>query len=72
MSRVYQFSKKHAMEEFRQQVALSQGIKAKLEVQRLLLKEKLDELGGNEPFSALNLDADTVSLPDDTSSVCNL
>lgn len=60
------------MEEFRQQVALSQGMKAKLEVQRLLLKEKLDQLGHNEPFSALKLDADTVSLPDNTSNVCNL
>lgn len=60
------------MEEFRQQVALSQGMKAKLEVQRLLLKEKLDQLGYNEPFSALKLDADTVSLPDNTSNVCNL
>uniref|UniRef100_A0A3Q1AI99 Tyrosine-protein kinase n=1 Tax=Amphiprion ocellaris TaxID=80972 RepID=A0A3Q1AI99_AMPOC len=42
--RVYQFSKRHAMEECRQQVALFQGIRAKLEAQRLLLKEKLDQL----------------------------
>ncbi|KAM3625061.1 uncharacterized protein V6R79_006407 [Siganus canaliculatus] len=50
--RVYQFSKRHAMEECRQQVALSQGLRAKLEVQRRLLKEKLDQLGSKEPFPA--------------------
>ncbi|XP_028258188.1 tyrosine-protein kinase Fes/Fps [Parambassis ranga] len=60
--RVYQFSKKHAMEECRQQVALSKGVRAKLEVQRLLLKEKLDQLGSREPPSALKLDTDTASL----------
>ncbi|KAM9764583.1 tyrosine-protein kinase Fes/Fps isoform 2-T2 [Menidia menidia] len=60
--RVYQFSKRHAMEECRQQVALSQGIKAKLDVQRLILKEKLDQLGSREPPTALKLDSDTVSL----------
>ncbi|XP_041846405.1 tyrosine-protein kinase Fes/Fps isoform X2 [Melanotaenia boesemani] len=61
--RVYQFSKRHAMEQCRQQVALSQGIKAKLEVQRLILKEKLDQLGSREPPTALKLlDSDTVSL----------
>nr|XP_046241599.1 tyrosine-protein kinase Fes/Fps [Scatophagus argus] len=64
--RVYQFSKKHAMEECRQQVALSQGMRAKLEVQRLLLKEKLDQLGSKEPPSALKLDSDTVSVSSNT------
>ncbi|XP_068430786.1 tyrosine-protein kinase Fes/Fps [Clinocottus analis] len=59
--RVYHFSKRHAMEECRQQVALSQGGRAKLEVQRLLLKEALDHLGSKEPSSALKLDLDTVS-----------
>ncbi|XP_023153500.2 tyrosine-protein kinase Fes/Fps [Amphiprion ocellaris] len=59
--RVYQFSKRHAMEECRQQVALFQGIRAKLEAQRLLLKEKLDQLGSREPPSALKLDTHTVS-----------
>uniref|UniRef100_A0A3Q4H4D6 Tyrosine-protein kinase n=1 Tax=Neolamprologus brichardi TaxID=32507 RepID=A0A3Q4H4D6_NEOBR len=68
--RVYQFSKRHAMEECRQQVALTQGQRAKLEVQRLLLKEKLDKLGSREPPSALNLDTDTVSLSSSTSNVC--
>lgn len=71
LSRVYQFSKRHAMEECRQQVALTQGQRAKLEVQRLLLKEKLDKLGSREPPSALNLDTDTVSLSSSTSNVCS-
>ncbi|XP_044059106.1 tyrosine-protein kinase Fes/Fps isoform X2 [Siniperca chuatsi] len=66
--RVYQFSKRHAMEECRQQVALSQGMRAKLEVQRLILKEKLDQLGSKEPPSALNLDPDIVSLLSNTSN----
>ncbi|XP_053172628.1 tyrosine-protein kinase Fes/Fps [Scomber japonicus] len=59
--RVYQFSKRHALEECRQQVALSQGIRAKLEAQRLLLKEKLDQLGSREPPPALQLDTDSLS-----------
>ncbi|XP_070712279.1 tyrosine-protein kinase Fes/Fps isoform X1 [Pempheris klunzingeri] len=66
--RVYLFSKKHALEERRQQVALSQGIRAKLEVQRLLLKKKLDQLGSKEPPLALQLDLDTVSLSSNTSN----
>ncbi|XP_068587045.1 tyrosine-protein kinase Fes/Fps isoform X1 [Cebidichthys violaceus] len=66
--RVYHFSKRHAMEECRQQVALSQGMRAKLEVQRLLLKEKLDQLGSKEPSSALKLDPDTISLSSNSSN----
>ncbi|XP_069549694.1 tyrosine-protein kinase Fes/Fps [Brachyistius frenatus] len=66
--RVYQFSKRHAMEECRQQVALSQGVRAKLEAQRILLKTKLDKLGCKEPPSALKLDTDTVSLSPSTSN----
>ncbi|XP_008292188.1 tyrosine-protein kinase Fes/Fps [Stegastes partitus] len=66
--RVYMFSKRHAMEECRQQVALSQGIRAKLEAQRLLLKAKLDELGSREPPSALKLDPDSVSLSSSTNN----
>eukprot|EP00064_Thunnus_orientalis_P003720 superscaffoldBa00000316_g3731 len=66
--RVYQFSKRHALEECRQQVILSQGVRAKLEAQRLLLKEKLDKLGSREPPSALQLDTDTVSLSSNTSN----
>ncbi|KAF7656456.1 hypothetical protein LDENG_00041140 [Lucifuga dentata] len=60
--RVYHFSKKHALEECRQQVALSQGLRAKLEAQRLLLKDKLDWLGSREPPSALQLENDKLSL----------
>lgn len=44
-------------------MALSQGIRARLEAQRLLLKEKLDQLGSKEPPSALNQDPETSSLP---------
>ncbi|XP_059215360.1 tyrosine-protein kinase Fes/Fps isoform X2 [Centropristis striata] len=66
--RVYQFSKRQAMEECRQQVALSQGVRAKLEVQRLLLKDKLDQLGSKEPPCALKLDSDTVSLSSNMSN----
>ncbi|XP_034535439.1 tyrosine-protein kinase Fes/Fps [Notolabrus celidotus] len=65
--RVYQFSKRHALEECRQQVALSQGLRAKLEAQRRVLKEKLDQLGTREPPSALKLDSDTTSLSSITS-----
>uniref|UniRef100_A0A8C6NHK2 non-specific protein-tyrosine kinase n=1 Tax=Nothobranchius furzeri TaxID=105023 RepID=A0A8C6NHK2_NOTFU len=71
-TRVYQFSKRHVMEESRQQVALSQGIKAKLEVQRILLKEKLDQLGSREPPVALILDTDSGSNISSTSNVCFL
>ncbi|XP_074522889.1 tyrosine-protein kinase Fes/Fps [Halichoeres trimaculatus] len=66
--RVYQFSKRHALEESRQQVALSQGLRAKLEAQRRLLKEKLDTLGSREPPSALKLDPDITSLSSTTSN----
>uniref|UniRef100_A0A674NEU9 Tyrosine-protein kinase n=1 Tax=Takifugu rubripes TaxID=31033 RepID=A0A674NEU9_TAKRU len=61
LSRVYQFSKRHALEECRQQVALSQGVRARLEVQRVLLKEKLDQLGPEDPPSALNQDQDATT-----------
>ncbi|XP_076583428.1 tyrosine-protein kinase Fes/Fps isoform X1 [Chaetodon auriga] len=66
--RVYQFSKRHAMEECRQQVTLSLGMRAKLDVQRLLLKEKLDHLGSKEPPSALKLDSDTISCSSNASN----
>uniref|UniRef100_A0A4W6BXY9 Tyrosine-protein kinase n=1 Tax=Lates calcarifer TaxID=8187 RepID=A0A4W6BXY9_LATCA len=69
LSRVYQFSKRHALEECRQQVALSQGMRAKLEAQRFILKEKLDQLGSREPPSALTLDQDNVSLSFNSSNV---
>lgn len=50
------------MEECRQQVAQSQGMKAKLEVQRVLLKEKLEQLGSTEPPSAPGLATNVCSL----------
>ncbi|KAF0043248.1 hypothetical protein F2P81_004585 [Scophthalmus maximus] len=67
--RVYQFSKRHALEQCRQQVVLSQGTRAKLEAQRLILKEKLDQLGSKDPPSALKLDPDTISLSSTSSHV---
>ncbi|XP_056134951.1 tyrosine-protein kinase Fes/Fps [Lampris incognitus] len=60
--RVYQFSKRHALEEGRHQVALSLAARAKLEAQRLLLKEKLDRLGTSEPPSGLQLDEDCATV----------
>uniref|UniRef100_H3CV78 Tyrosine-protein kinase n=1 Tax=Tetraodon nigroviridis TaxID=99883 RepID=H3CV78_TETNG len=69
--RIYQFSKRHALEECRQQVALSQGIRARLEVQRVLLKEKLDQLGPRDPPSALSPDPEAsppLSAPDQSPS----
>uniref|UniRef100_A0A665TAY6 Tyrosine-protein kinase n=1 Tax=Echeneis naucrates TaxID=173247 RepID=A0A665TAY6_ECHNA len=71
-SRVYQFSKKHALEECRQQVVLSQGMRAKLEVQRLILKNKLEQLGSKDPPSALSLDQGTGSTSSNSSNVCSL
>ncbi|XP_054626687.1 tyrosine-protein kinase Fes/Fps isoform X1 [Dunckerocampus dactyliophorus] len=56
--RVYQLSRRHALEECRQQVALSQGRRAKLEVQRLILKTKLEQLGSKEPPPAMQMNTD--------------
>nr|XP_057945210.1 tyrosine-protein kinase Fes/Fps [Doryrhamphus excisus] len=56
--RVYQLSKRNALEECRQQVALSQGRRAKMEVQRLILKTKLEELGSKEPPPAMQMNTD--------------
>uniref|UniRef100_A0A3B3ZEE9 Tyrosine-protein kinase n=1 Tax=Periophthalmus magnuspinnatus TaxID=409849 RepID=A0A3B3ZEE9_9GOBI len=68
--RVYQFSKSHALEESQQQVFLSQGVRAKLEIQRLLLKEKLDQLGSQDPPTALKFHM--VSSSSNTSKVLGL
>ncbi|CDQ77197.1 unnamed protein product [Oncorhynchus mykiss] len=67
--RVYQFSKRHALEESRQQVMLSLGARTRLEAQRLLLKGKLEWLGSSEPPPALGLEEDRISLSSITSSV---
>lgn len=60
------------MEECRQQVALSQGVRARLEVQRLLLKEKLEQLGSRDPPRALKLDTDSISLASNASNVSHV
>ncbi|XP_077374738.1 tyrosine-protein kinase Fes/Fps isoform X2 [Festucalex cinctus] len=67
--RVFQLNKRQSLEECRQQVALSQGRRAKLEVQRLILKTALDQLGSQEPPPALQLDKDTLSLSSSTSNL---
>uniref|UniRef100_A0A8C8LPD2 Tyrosine-protein kinase n=1 Tax=Oncorhynchus tshawytscha TaxID=74940 RepID=A0A8C8LPD2_ONCTS len=69
LCRVYQFSKRHALEESRQQVMLSLGARTRLEAQRLLLKGKLEWLGSSEPPPALGLEEDRISLSSITSSV---
>uniref|UniRef100_A0A673ZA77 Tyrosine-protein kinase n=1 Tax=Salmo trutta TaxID=8032 RepID=A0A673ZA77_SALTR len=69
LCRVYQFSKRHALEESRQQVMLSLGARTRLEAQRLLLKGKLEWLGSSEPPPALGLEEDCISLSSITSSV---
>ncbi|XP_061521736.1 tyrosine-protein kinase Fes/Fps [Phycodurus eques] len=69
--RIYQLSKRHALEECRQQVAVSQGRRAKLEVQRLILKTKLEQLGSREPPPALQLDKDSLSLSSNASNEDN-
>lgn len=51
-------------------MALSQGIRVKLEAQRLLLKEKLDQLGSRDPPSVLLQDTD--SLWYNTNNVCSV
>ncbi|XP_068594973.1 tyrosine-protein kinase Fes/Fps isoform X2 [Brachionichthys hirsutus] len=66
--RIYQFSKMLAIEECRQEVSFSLALRAKLEAQRLLLKEKLDQLGSKEPPSALKLDTDSISLSSSVST----
>uniref|UniRef100_A0A673Z5P1 Tyrosine-protein kinase n=1 Tax=Salmo trutta TaxID=8032 RepID=A0A673Z5P1_SALTR len=62
-------SKRHALEESRQQVMLSLGARTRLEAQRLLLKGKLEWLGSSEPPPALGLEEDCISLSSITSSV---
>ncbi|KAJ3594250.1 hypothetical protein NHX12_006581 [Muraenolepis orangiensis] len=54
--RVYQFSKRQLLEECRQQVALSMGKRARLEAQRLTLKQTFERLGSQEPPPGLVLE----------------
>ncbi|XP_026071971.1 tyrosine-protein kinase Fes/Fps-like isoform X3 [Carassius auratus] len=59
--RVYQFSKRNALEDSRQQVVLSMVARARLEAQRRLLSDKLQSLGSK--------DAPPIILDDDQISV---
>ncbi|XP_028969422.1 tyrosine-protein kinase Fes/Fps isoform X2 [Esox lucius] len=59
--RVYQFSKRHALEESRHIVALSLGARARLEAKRMLLNEKLEWLGSNDAPPAMGLEEDRIS-----------
>ncbi|CAL8351203.1 unnamed protein product [Merluccius merluccius] len=62
--RVYQFSKRQLLEECRQQVALTMGKRARLEAQRLTLKQTFDLLGSGDPPPGLPMYDDcTSTLP---------
>uniref|UniRef100_A0AAY5K811 Tyrosine-protein kinase n=1 Tax=Esox lucius TaxID=8010 RepID=A0AAY5K811_ESOLU len=61
LCRVYQFSKRHALEESRHIVALSLGARARLEAKRMLLNEKLEWLGSNDAPPAMGLEEDRIS-----------
>lgn len=47
-------------------------MKAKLEVQRILLREKLEQLGNTELPSGLRLDTDADLISSSVSNVCRL
>lgn len=53
-------------------MALSQGMRAKLEAQRLMLKERLEELDSQDPPPALLLDSDAVVPSANSINVCVL
>uniref|UniRef100_A0A8C2C604 Tyrosine-protein kinase n=1 Tax=Cyprinus carpio TaxID=7962 RepID=A0A8C2C604_CYPCA len=59
--RVYQFSKRNALEDSRQQVVLSMVARARLEAQRRLLADKLETLGSKEA-PPIGLDDDRISV----------
>uniref|UniRef100_A0A8C5I9N7 Tyrosine-protein kinase n=1 Tax=Gouania willdenowi TaxID=441366 RepID=A0A8C5I9N7_GOUWI len=71
-TRVYQFSKRQAVEVCRQQVTLTHGVRAKLEAQRIVMMEKLDQLGFSDPPSVLNLDTDSCSSSKNEQNVENM
>ncbi|XP_066557715.1 tyrosine-protein kinase Fes/Fps [Amia ocellicauda] len=58
--RVYMFSKRNALEDSRQQVLVTMGIRSRLEAQRRVLSEKLQSLGNRDPPS-IGLDEDSIS-----------
>ncbi|XP_060740507.1 tyrosine-protein kinase Fes/Fps isoform X1 [Tachysurus vachellii] len=64
--RVYQFSKRNALEDSRQQVVTSMVARARLEAQRRLLADKLQCLGSDDA-PTLGLDDDRISLNSSTS-----
>ncbi|KAI1889766.1 hypothetical protein AGOR_G00166310 [Albula goreensis] len=59
--RVYQFSKRSALEDSRQHLVVSMGTRACLEAQRLMLAEKLKSLGSRDP-PPMCLDDDRLSI----------
>ncbi|KAK1158095.1 tyrosine-protein kinase Fes/Fps [Acipenser oxyrinchus oxyrinchus] len=59
--RVYQFSKRNALEDSRQQAMVIMGARVKLEAQRDMLAERLHQLGDGDPPPALELEDDRVS-----------
>ncbi|XP_061102857.1 tyrosine-protein kinase Fes/Fps [Conger conger] len=59
--RVYQFSKRSALEDSRQQLVVSMGARARLEAQRVIIAEKLKSLGSRDP-PPVCLDAVTSSV----------
>ncbi|XP_066503486.1 tyrosine-protein kinase Fes/Fps isoform X2 [Hoplias malabaricus] len=65
--RVYQFSKRNALEDSRQQVVMSMVARARLEAQRRLLADKLQSLGSKEA-PAVFLDDDRISVSSSNSS----
>ncbi|KAA0722868.1 Tyrosine-protein kinase [Triplophysa tibetana] len=64
--RVYQFSKRNALEDSRQQVVLSMVARARLEAQRRVLSDKLQSLG-NKEAPGLDLDDDRISVTSNNS-----
>ncbi|XP_028647233.1 tyrosine-protein kinase Fes/Fps [Erpetoichthys calabaricus] len=59
--RVYLFSKRSALQDGRQQVMVTHGLRLKLEAQRAKLSEKLNELGKRDPPPAIKLEDDLQS-----------
>lgn len=69
--RVYQFSKRNALEDSRQQVVLSMVARARLEAQRRVLADKLQSLGSKEA-PGLGLDDDRISITSNSSAVSSI
>uniref|UniRef100_A0A9J8CMC9 Tyrosine-protein kinase n=1 Tax=Cyprinus carpio carpio TaxID=630221 RepID=A0A9J8CMC9_CYPCA len=66
--RVYQFSKRNALEDSRQQVVLSMVARARLEAQRRLLADKLQSLGSKDA-PPIDLDDDQISVTSSNSVI---